>query len=206
MAKKVEELAPAPPLPGAPHTVHTDELLKALGANAERGFTDAQAKDLQACVLLVPPISQRLGLFADPRDAAPSKYGPNQLKPPEKPSVRPVGAPVVLEQLDLNLADALRALPSSPLPPSQPWKLLGRQIANAMTIVLIASMAVSFGTQDWIAGAVILALVVLNVTVGFSQEWKAEKTVAALASVGSPTAVVVRDGNSKTLAVEEVVP
>lgn len=75
-----------------------------------------------------------------------------------------------------------------------------------MTIVLIASMAVSFGTQDWIAGAVILALVILNVTVGFTQEWKAEKTVAALASVGSPVAVVVRDGKTQTLQVEDVVP
>lgn len=50
MAKPAEQLPPAPPLPGAPHTVHTDELLNALGANAERGFTDAQAQDLQAWV------------------------------------------------------------------------------------------------------------------------------------------------------------
>jgi hypothetical protein len=54
MAKKVEELPPAPPLPGAPHTVHTDELIKALGANPVKGFTDAQAQELQKCVALGP--------------------------------------------------------------------------------------------------------------------------------------------------------
>ena len=54
-------------------------------------------------------------------------------------------------------------------PRLQPLNLLGRQIVNAMTIVLLAAMAVSFGTQDWIAAGVIAALVILNVSVGFSQ-------------------------------------
>ena len=54
MAKKVEELPPAPPLPGAPHTVHTDELVKALGANPVKGFSDAQAQELQSCVPSLP--------------------------------------------------------------------------------------------------------------------------------------------------------
>lgn len=83
-----------------------------------------------------------------------------------------------------------------------------------MCLVLLASMAVSFGTQDFIEAAVIGALVVLNVSVGFIQEWKAEKTVAALASVGSPTATVVRhdagakgqEGKSQNIPSDEVVP
>ncbi|CDZ97841.1 calcium-transporting atpase 3 [Phaffia rhodozyma] len=97
-----------------------------------------------------------------------------------------------------------------PKPPSA-TKLLLRQVANAMTIVLLMSMAVSFGTQDWIEAGVIAALVILNVSVGFSQEWKAEKTVAALSSVGSPVAEVIRnkngrDGIASIIQVEEVVP
>ena len=43
---------------------------------------------------------------------------------------------------------------------------------------------------------------ILNV----AQEWKAEKTVAALASVGAPVAQVVRDGREIDSRVEEVVP
>lgn len=44
-----------------------------------------------------------------------------------------------------------------------------------MTLVLIAAMAVSFGTMDWVSGGVIAALVVLNVGVGTVNEYKAEK-------------------------------
>ncbi|TIB89490.1 potassium/sodium eff [Wallemia mellicola] len=101
-------------------------------------------------------------------------------------------------------------------PPPKPslWRIFGRQIGNAMTLVLIAAMAVSFGTQDWIEAGVIAALVILNVTVGFTQEWKAEKTVAALESVGSPVAVVVRhdpsnkgrEGKILEVQTDEVVP
>jgi P-type Na+/K+ transporter len=79
-------------------------------------------------------------------------YGPNRLKPPKRPSV---------------------------------YRIIVRQVANAMTVVLselyeatlrlVAAMAVSFGTMDWISGGVIAALVILNVTVGTYTEWQAEK-------------------------------
>jgi len=81
-----------------------------------------------------------------------------------------------------------------------------------MTLVLLAAMAVSFGTQSYVEAGVIALLVVLNVSVGFSQEWKAEKVMAALSSVGAPTAIVLRhEGNAKhpkefPIKVEEVVP
>lgn len=56
-----------------------------------------------------------------------------------------------------------------PKPPSK-LKIFLAQITNAMTIVLLAAMAVSFGTKDWIAAGVIGALVALNVSVGFSRK------------------------------------
>lgn len=86
------------------------------------------------------------------------------------------------------------------------WKLLSRQVLNAMCLVLIASMAVSFGTKSWVEGGVIALLVVLNVSVGFSQEWKAEKVVAQLASVGAPVGVVLRGAHEIKINVEDVVP
>lgn len=46
-------------------------------------------------------------------------------------------------------------------------------------MVLIAAMAVSFGTQDFISGGVIAALVVLNVGVGTINEYNAEKVSPA---------------------------
>ena len=53
-------------------------------------------------------------------------------------------------------------------PPPKPslLKIFGRQVFNAMTLVLIAAMAVSFGTQDWISGGVIFALILMNIITG----------------------------------------
>ena len=50
----------------------------------------------------------------------------------------------------------------------------GKQRSGADETV-VAAMAVSFGTTDWISGGVIAALVLLNVTVGAITEWQAEK-------------------------------
>ncbi|KAL7006511.1 hypothetical protein EMMF5_003932 [Cystobasidiomycetes sp. EMM_F5] len=99
-------------------------------------------------------------------------------------------------------------------PPPSFWGILLRNLLNAMTMVLIAAAAVSFGTQDYISGGVIAALVFLNVGVGTINEYKAEKVVAALEAVGSPEATVVRmssgskgsEGQTKTVKTEEVVP
>ncbi|KAK5122327.1 hypothetical protein LTR85_004238 [Meristemomyces frigidus] len=86
-----------------------------------------------------------------------------------------------------------------------PGKILLRQIANAMTLVLILAMAVSFGIQSWIEGGVIAAVIFVNVAVGFVQEYKAEKTMDSLRSLSSPTATAVRDGEMISVATVEVV-
>ncbi|KAG8697213.1 hypothetical protein FRC09_008007 [Ceratobasidium sp. 395] len=85
-------------------------------------------------------------------------------------------------------------------------KVLIRQMANALTLVLVAACALSWGVQDWIEGAVITAVILLNVTVGFIQEYKAEKTMDSLRSLSSPTALVVRGGEAKTIPSRHVVP
>ncbi|EJD55236.1 potassium/sodium eff [Auricularia subglabra TFB-10046 SS5] len=120
------------------------------------------------------------------------------------PPPHTVPSETILAQLDVDphwgLADdqAKERLaqngPNRLKPPKKPsrLKILLAQVLNAMTIVLIGAMLVSLGTLDWIAAGVIGLLVFINVSVGYSQEWKAEKTLAALESVGSPQATVVR--------------
>ncbi|CAE6436301.1 unnamed protein product [Rhizoctonia solani] len=85
-------------------------------------------------------------------------------------------------------------------------KVLIRQMANALTLVLVAACALSWGVQDWIEGAVITAVIILNVTVGFIQEYKAEKTMDSLRSLSSPTAIVIRGGEAQTVPSRHVVP
>ncbi|KAH7094985.1 hypothetical protein FB567DRAFT_623306 [Paraphoma chrysanthemicola] len=85
-------------------------------------------------------------------------------------------------------------------------KILIAQVANAMTLVLIMAMAVSYGIRSWIEGGVVTAVILLNIVVGFFQEWSAEKTMDSLRSLSSPTARVIRGGQQFTIPSAEIVP
>lgn len=87
-----------------------------------------------------------------------------------------------------------------------PGKILTRQIANAMTMVLIIAMVVSFAIQSWIEGGVVAGVIFINISIGFYQEYKAEQTMDSLRSLSSPTAQAVRDGKSVTISTQEIVP
>ena len=67
-------------------------------------------------------------------------------------------------------------------------------------------MALSYGVQDWVEGAVITAVIILNVLIGFYQEFQAEKKMDTLRNLASPSANVIRDGNDMTVPSGEVVP
>ena len=86
----------------------------------------------------------------------------------------------------------------------QPIKILIRQVANAMMLVLILAMAVSFGIKYWIEGGVVTAIIILNIVVGFLQEHQAEKTMDLLRSLSSPTANVIREGSSVNIPSAEI--
>jgi P-type Na+/K+ transporter len=89
-------------------------------------------------------------------------------------------------------------------PGVQPIKILISQVANAMMLVLILAMAVSFGIRSWIEGGVVTAIIVLNIVVGFFQEYQAEKTMDSLRSLSSPTANVIREGSSVNIPSVEI--
>ena len=85
-------------------------------------------------------------------------------------------------------------------------KILAHQVFNAMILVLIISMIIALAIKDWISGGVIAFVVFLNISVGFVQEVKAEKTMGSLKNLSSPTARVTRNGDDFTIPAEEVVP
>ncbi|KAJ5623025.1 hypothetical protein N7490_011630 [Penicillium lividum] len=85
-------------------------------------------------------------------------------------------------------------------------KIIIRQVANAMMLILIIAMAVSFGIQSWIEGGFIAAVIALNIVVGVYQDFAAEKTMDSLRSLSSPTGVVTRDGKTATVPANEIVP
>lgn len=54
-------------------------------------------------------------------------------------------------------------------------------------------MALSFGVGDNIEGGVLAAIILLNVSIGFYQEYSAEKKMDSLRALSSPSAAVLRD-------------
>jgi len=67
-------------------------------------------------------------------------------------------------------------------------------------------MALSYGVQDFIEGGVITAVILLNISIGFYQEFNAEKKMDALRALSSPIASVLRNGNIESVPSPEVVP
>ncbi|KAF9874975.1 potassium/sodium efflux P-type ATPase [Colletotrichum karsti] len=90
---------------------------------------------------------------------------------------------------------------------SVPWyTILSKQIFNAMVLVLIFAMILSFAINDYIEGGVLAFVIVANVTIGFWQEYRAEKRMDALRSLSAPSANVLRDGKTQVIPNAQVVP
>lgn len=87
------------------------------------------------------------------------------------------------------------------------WRILLRQVSNSLTLVLAIAMILSYATMDWIEGGVISAVIVLNIVVGFFQDYNAEETIASLLAMAAPTCKVLRDhGTLQEIKAEELVP
>jgi len=84
--------------------------------------------------------------------------------------------------------------------------ILLKQIVNAMMLVLLLALGVSFGIRSFIEGGVIAAVVTLNIVVGFLQEYSAEKTMESLRGLSSPSANVIRHGHARQIPSPELVP
>ncbi|KFA49368.1 hypothetical protein S40293_04142 [Stachybotrys chartarum IBT 40293] len=87
-----------------------------------------------------------------------------------------------------------------------PIRIFISQIANAMTFILILALAASLAIQAWIEGGVLAFLILMNVVIGTQQDIAAARTIANLNSLSSPTAQVIRDGNSSEVDAATLVP
>ena len=87
-----------------------------------------------------------------------------------------------------------------------PIRMFFGQFADFMIIVLIMAAIVSGLIGDVTDEIAILVIVVLNAIIGFVQEYRAERAVAALKRLASPTAQVLREGKIQTIAAQKLVP
>jgi Ca2+-transporting ATPase len=87
-----------------------------------------------------------------------------------------------------------------------PWLILWEQLTGVMVVILIVAAIVSGALGDWKDAIAILAIVVLNAVLGFSQEYRAEQAMAALKQLAVPTVKVRRDGHVVEISARELVP
>jgi Ca2+-transporting ATPase len=71
--------------------------------------------------------------------------------------------------------------------------------------ILVAAGIISGLLGEWIDFTAILIIVVLNAVIGFFQEYRAERSIAALGRMTAPRATVRRDGHPATLPAAEIV-
>ncbi len=88
---------------------------------------------------------------------------------------------------------------------SLPRKYL-RQYKDLMILLLLASAIISALLRDGQTAAVLLALVLFNTIIGFSQEFKAEKLMESLEKLVVTEAKAIRGGELATIAAADLVP
>jgi Ca2+-transporting ATPase len=86
------------------------------------------------------------------------------------------------------------------------WVLIIRQFREIMVIILIIAAVVSALLGEFADVVVILAIVILNAVIGFSQEQRAEKAMAALKKLAVPTVRVRRDADVQEISSIQLVP
>ncbi|GMU50162.1 MAG: carbonate dehydratase [Candidatus Desulfobacillus denitrificans] len=85
-------------------------------------------------------------------------------------------------------------------------RMLLDQFSDFMILVLIAAAVVSGIVGEPSDTIAIVVIVLLNAVIGFTQEWRAERAMAALRMMAAPSARVRRDGAVMTLPADGLVP
>ncbi len=91
--------------------------------------------------------------------------------------------------------------------PPEPWwkKLLG-QFNDVVVWILLVAALISGVMGEWTDTAAIAAIVLLNAVLGYFQEERAERALAALQSLAAPLAKVIRDSTLATIPGRELLP
>ncbi len=87
-----------------------------------------------------------------------------------------------------------------------PWRMLLDQFSDFMILVLIGAAIISGFVGDVEDTIAIIVIVILNAVIGFIQEFRAERAMAALKRMAEVSAQVMRDGRVETVSASELVP
>lgn len=84
-------------------------------------------------------------------------------------------------------------------------KIFANQFKDFMVMILLIATLISALLGEMYDAITIIAIVILNATLGFVQEFRTEHTLEALAKMTSPHAKVYRDGKLVTISADEMV-
>ncbi|PAB02172.1 magnesium-translocating P-type ATPase [Enterococcus canintestini] len=103
-----------------------------------------------------------------------------------------------LEEYGENRVDAQKPTPA--------WLLFIEGFKDPFVLVLAALAVVSFATSDYEAAIVMLVMILASVTITFVQEYRSQKASLALKELIENTCAVTRDGRTKEIPMDEIVP
>jgi magnesium-transporting ATPase (P-type) len=87
-----------------------------------------------------------------------------------------------------------------------PARIFVSQFNSPFIYMLLAAALVSFGLDHTVNGVFILAVLVLNATIGTIQEYSAQRAATALKQMVPQFAAVIRDSETQTVNATELVP
>lgn len=86
------------------------------------------------------------------------------------------------------------------------WAILFNQLKSPLVYIILAAAGISLVLGEYGDFAIIMAVVVIDVILGFVQEYQAQRTYVALKGLLKPTTTVIRDGQRVEVEVWELVP
>lgn len=87
-----------------------------------------------------------------------------------------------------------------------PLSIFFEQFQDFIIWILIGAAGVSGFLKEWVDALAIIAIVILNALLGFIQEYRAEKSMAALKKLSSPSSKVIRDNQHTIIPSKDLVP
>ena len=87
-----------------------------------------------------------------------------------------------------------------------PLTILLAQVKSPLVYIILVAALVSLVAREYGDFAIIMAVVVIDVILGYVQEYQAQKTYTALKGLLKPTTTVLRDGERREVEVWELVP
>ncbi|HOG47118.1 MAG TPA: cation-transporting P-type ATPase [Anaerolineae bacterium] len=121
--------------------------------------------------------------------------------PPVKEQLRGLSTAEVLEQ---RRRFGENVLPTTRGPTA--WSILVDQFKSPLIYIILIAAAISLVAGQRVDFVIIMAVVAIDVAVGFIQEYRAQRTYSALRGLLKPTTTVIRDGTRQEVEIREVVP